>query len=123
MSAAPGGDLYPDVAEGVVLHKSATSVSGYKGVSEVRLPAPGFRARDGARVLGTFGTRVEAALAFARVQLEQKEERHHKRKDDRRRGKKRKKGGVELDKPEQASAHTHDAADAHYNPAEAKVRN
>jgi len=44
------------------------------------------------------------------------------RKEERRKGKKRKKGGVEQDKPEQVSANTHTAADAHYDPVEAQVR-
>lgn len=85
----------------------------------MRIPTPGFRARDGQRLLGTFRTRVEAAIAFARSQMEQREEKHHARKDDRRRGKKRK-SGVELEKPEQAANHTHAAADAHYDPSEAQ---
>jgi len=114
------GDGYPDEINGVMLHKSAAAESGYKGVTAVRLPVQGFRARDGARVLGIFTTRVEAAIAYARSQLEQREEKHHARKDDRRRGKKRKQGVV-LDKPEQAAASTHTAADGHYDPAEAQV--
>jgi len=98
------------------------SLFSHKGVQEVLQPAPGFRVRAGPRVLGTFGNRVDAALAFARALLEQREERHHMRKEDRRTGKKRKKGGVEQDKPEQVSANTHTAADAHYNLVEAQVR-
>jgi SAM-dependent methyltransferase len=84
----------------------------------VRLPEPGFRARDGQKMLGTFSTRLEAAVAVARSRMCEREERHHARKDDRRRGKKRK-SGVEQDKPEVASAHTHTAANVHYDEAEA----
>jgi hypothetical protein len=109
---------YPDSADGLVLHKSSTA-SGYKGVSAVRFPTVGFLARDGTRVLGTFATRIEAALAYARSQLDQRDEKHHARKERRNRGTKRK-HGVEHDKPESATPHTHTAANTHYSTAEAQ---
>ena len=84
----------------------------------MRLPVPGFRARDGQKMLGTFSTRLEAAVAVARSRIFDREERHHARKDDRRRGKKRK-SGVEQDKPEVAAANAHTAANLHYDEAEA----
>ena len=112
-------DGYPDTVDGVPLHKSGNE-SGYKGVTAVRLPAPGFRARDGPRTLGTFPTRVQAALAFARSHLERREEQHHARKEDRRRGTKRRKGPCESAKPEQAAERSHIAANFHYGAAEAR---
>jgi SAM-dependent methyltransferase len=112
-------DGYPDEVDGVALYKSGNE-SGYKGVTSVRLPAPGYRARDGPRTLGTFPTRLQAAVAFARSQLEAREEKHHARKEDRRRGTKRKRGACENAKPEQAAERSHVAADAHYGAAEAK---
>jgi hypothetical protein len=45
-------DGYPDTAQGVTLHKSTGAGSGYKGVTLVKLPTSGFRARDGSRILG-----------------------------------------------------------------------
>ena len=87
-------------------------------MTAVRMPVPGFRARDGQKMLGTYATRIEAAVAFARSRLCAREEKHHARKDDRRLGKKRK-TGVEQEKPELAAATTHTAADLHYDHAEA----
>ena len=98
--------------------QTETAESGYKGVTAVRLPVPGFRARDGQKMLGTYDTRIEAAVMFARSRLCAREEKHHARKDDRRLGKKRK-TGVEQEKPELAAANTHAAADLHYDHAEA----
>ena len=70
-------------------------------------------------MLGTFSTRVEAALAFARSQLEQREAKHHARKEDRRLGKKRKHGTASLDKPENDLPDSTTAADTHYDVKEA----
>ena len=51
-------------AEGLQLHLSSSSSSGYKGVSEA---APGrFRAVFNLVSLGSFGTAVAAAVAYAR---------------------------------------------------------
>ena len=70
-------------------------------------------------MLGTFSTRLEAALAFARSQLEQREAKHHARKEDRRLGKKRKHGTASLDKPENELPDSTTAADTHYDVKEA----
>ena len=90
-----------------------------QGVTAVRFPVAGFRARSGSRMLGTFSTRLEAALAFARSQLEQREAKHHARKEDRRLGKKRKHGTASLDKPENDLPDSTTAADTHYDVKEA----
>jgi hypothetical protein len=63
----PQGDGYPDVCNGMQLIKSVTCDSGYKGISVSRTGSTlCFQARDGARSLGLFPTRTEAAAAFAR---------------------------------------------------------
>lgn len=109
-------DGYPDTAEGMTLHKASATETGYKGVTKVRLPVPGFLGRDGSKRLGIFSTRVEAALAFARSKQGQKEEKHCLRKEQRRNNNKRHNKGIAQPKPEQTAA----SADAHYSEAEAQ---
>ncbi len=110
------GEAYPDELDGVRLHKSATTASGYTGVSIVR--AGGFAARLGSRNLGVFSHRVDAALAFSRAKEQQREEHHHQRNDARRWTTKRQKksGGRSLPvKPEASGS----AASTHYGSEEA----
>ena len=66
LSADVAPDGYPDCAGGRRLHKSSTSESGYKGVSIRRdQGAPSYVAREGAKNLGSFASRIEAATAVA----------------------------------------------------------
>lgn len=115
-------DGYPDEAEGVRLHKVGHG-SGYKGVTLSRGGPPGgggagapfFIARDGAAKLGTFATRVGAAVAFARARAVSRDVQHHRRQDQRRDGK-RKHGQLSA-RPEEAKPR---AASSHYSASEAE---
>eukprot|EP00966_Prymnesium_polylepis_P044882 1039535-Prymnesium_polylepis.1 len=84
-------DGYPDTHEGKPLHKSAGE-SGYKGVSISRggPSGKGFVARNGSIMLGSFPTRLDAALAFARSKEESRDTQSHQRQESRRQNKRKK---------------------------------
>ena len=118
---ASQSDGYPDTAEGQTLHKSASG-SGFKGVSVARGPpgsgsAPCYTARDGSANLGTFSTRVEAALAYARSRELSRDVQSHQRQDHRRQGNKRKKSQQMHVRPEAAKPGD---ASSHYSTVEAQ---
>ncbi|EOD08643.1 hypothetical protein EMIHUDRAFT_217386 [Emiliania huxleyi CCMP1516] len=69
---SPASSL-PTEAEGLRLHLSSTSATGYKGVSRDEGRFRAIREVDGRRVsLGCFATAVEAAVAYARPVQQQR---------------------------------------------------
>ena len=121
--AATATDGYPDEAEGKSLIKAATG-SGYKGVTFSHGGKPGsaqakpcYIARDGSRNLGSFESRVEAAVAFARSREVSRDTQNHQRQDQRRQGKRKKSDPVHKERPEVSNPG--DAA-SHYDTSEAQ---